>query len=915
MLVGREREKRGLLQALDLARSGQGAFVGLIGEPGIGKSALLAFAVERAHGMRVLRARGIESEAQVPFASLLELLRPALALVDRIPEPQAIALEGALALRPARSEERFAVGAATLSLLACYADEGPVAVIVDDAQWLDESSAQALLFAIRRVENDPLAVVVAVRDGESSLLDGAGLETIRIDGLSAAESETLLAGLDAAAARRLHDATAGNPLALLELGSEHGSEPEGALAPEHAPMLLSARISRAFLRRFGELGERERAAALLAATSETGELTLLGRAAEALGVDLDALSAVEASGLLSLQDGRVEFQHPLARSAIYADAPRDARRAAHRALAGALPDRDVDSRAWHLASAAAGVDVAASSALEHAAVRARERSAHANAAAAFERAGRLAPEREGRGRLLLESARSCWHAGRPERAQALLDEARASSDDPQAGLDADELAGYIAVRRGPVMSGHAVLAGASVRAAPERAVAMLAEASLACFYAGSPAGMLAAAEGAVERMPPDAGDRTRFIAECAIGMARVFGGDASAGAAAIDRAVALAEGSKALHDDLELLSWLALPTIFLRRASTGRALLEDALQVARDRAAIGSLPLMLNLFALDRATTDEWAVAEATYLEAIALARESDQRTSLVFALSGLARLQARRGRERECRDNAAEALALSASLGTRLNEAWAIEALGSLELARGDAAGAAEMFDRLGGLLAELGITDPDMSPAPELVETHLRLGRTDEARALAAEFSFSAAAKGQPWASARASRAEGLVASGERSGECFERALEAHGRTLDAFETARTRLSYGERLRRRRSRVLAREQLRRAAETFERLGAVPWAERAHAELRATGVTSRRRDPTTVDELTPQELQIALLLAGGRTTREAAAALFLSPKTIEYHLGNVYRKLGVHSRDALARSLRDVAGAAPRAE
>ena len=246
MLVGREREREQLERTLESARAGASATLALVGEAGIGKTVLLDHAAERAAGMRVLRARGIESEAQIPFASLLELLRPALVMVDRIPEPQAVALEGALALRRGPSQQRFAVGAATLSLLAAYAEEGPVAVLVDDAHWLDGSSAQALLFAFRRLVADPIAVLIAVRDGDPSLLDGADLPTLRLGGLSRGEAVALLGGLSPVAAERLHGATAGNPLALIELA---GDARDVALAPEGAPVLVSARISDAFLRR------------------------------------------------------------------------------------------------------------------------------------------------------------------------------------------------------------------------------------------------------------------------------------------------------------------------------------------------------------------------------------------------------------------------------------------------------------------------------------------------------------------------------------------------------------------------------------------------------------------------------------------------------------------------------------------
>jgi len=906
MLLGRDRERREIEQALARARSGSSATLALVGEPGIGKTALLGYAAERAGPIRLLRARGIESEAQIPFGSLLELMRPALAMIEKIPRPQAAALESALALRPGTAHDRFAVGAATLSLLAAYAEQDPVAVLVDDAQWLDGSSAQALLFAFRRLVADPIAVLVAVREGEPSVLDGADLPTLRIGGLTSDEAAVLVPGLAPEAALRLHAATAGNPLGLLELASDAR---DLAFAPEGAPVLVSARIARAFLRRADLLDQAVRQALVLSAASDTGDLPTLERAAARLGIDLSALAAAECAGLVTLRGGRLEFRHPLARSAIYADAPAAQRRAAHRAIAAVLGDRDIDRRAWHLAAGAAGTDQAASAALEQAGARGRERSAYATATAAFERAARLSADPDRRARLLRESAEAAWLAGFTDRAVALLGEARAATGHPATLVEIDELTGHIAARCGPVMRGHAILTAAAERADPERAVAMLAEAAYACFYAGQPAEMLRTAERARQALPARPTARARFLVAMAAGMARILGGDAASGAEAVHEAVTIAESSPGLRDDIQLIPWLTLGPLFLRQTGGGRPLLQHALRTARTRAAVGALPFVLNLIARDQAGSDRWAVAGATYQEAIDLARESGQRTELTFGLSGLAWLQARRGRERACRECAAEALGLSEELGLYLSGIWATAALGELDLGLGDAARAAGHFEHQQRLLADRAITDADLSPAAELTDAYTRLGRADEAQRAAAGLMAAAQAKGQPWSLARALRSRGLLAADPDFAACFEQAIGLHEQTPDAFEGARTRLAYGERLRRARNRVLAREQLRAAADTFEHLDARPWADRARAELAATGETRRRRDPATIEELTPQELQIALQLTAGKTTRETAASLFLSPKTVEYHLRHVYQKLGIHSRDQLARAL---AGPAP---
>jgi DNA-binding CsgD family transcriptional regulator len=886
MLLGREPERQALDRVLASARSGRSAVLALVGEPGIGKTALLGYAAEEAGGMRVLRARGIESESHVPFAGLFELLRPALRLLGKIPEPQATALEGALALRPGVGSERFAIGAATLSLLAAYAEEEPALVLVDDAHLLDESSAEALRFALRRLLAEPVAAVLAARDGEPSLLDGADLPSLRIGGLDAESAAALLGAVPPPVAERLYRETAGNPLALLELAGE-------AVQLGAAPIPVPAKVSRAFLRRADALDEPARRLLALAATDDAGDITTLERAAGALGLELAALAAGEREGLIRTQDGRVEFRHPLARAAIYAEAPPEQRREAHRALAAALPDRDIDRRAWHLAAAALGADDAAAAALEQAGARARDRSAYAVAAAAFERAARLAPEEDRRGRLLLAAAESAWLAGLADRSLALVEEAH------ELGAEGtDHLRGRLAARRGPVMDGYAVLVAAARRAEPDLAVAMLAEAIDAAFFAGAIDAMMRAAE----LLPRGTSPRARFLAAIAGGMARVMAGDGQRGIDSIRDGVQLAERSPELGDEDELLPWLVMGPLYLREADAGRALVEAAIASARARTALGVLPRLLNRIARDHAAASAWDTAAVEYDEAARLARETGQTADLASALAGLAWMEARRGEEEACRVHAAEARELCARLGMGLYDTWALRGLAELELGLGRAEAAATRLEELSERLAELGIDDVDLSPAPELVDVYLRLGRVDDAWAVAARLEDAAQAKGQPWALARAARCRGHLEV--EFAPRFDLALELHAQTADAFETACTRLAYGARLRRARRRIRAREELRAALAAFESLGAAPWSELARQELAATGETARRRDASTLDALTPQELHIARLLAGGRTTREAAAALFLSPKTIEYHLRHVYRKLGVGSRAELAAAL-----------
>ncbi len=908
MLVGRGPEQAAIDEALAAAAAGRSSALAFTGAPGIGKTALLAYAQERGGEMTVLRARGIESEARIPFASLLELLRPVLGLLGQLAGPQAAALEEAFALRPGRTQDRFAVGAATLGLVAACADTRPVLLLLDDAQWFDEPSAEALRFMLRRLVADPVAAIVAVREGHRSLLDGAEIRTLMLDGLSASEVRILRDDIAGAAADQLAATTGGNPLALLELSADAD---ELALAPPGAPLVLSARVSAAYLRRATALGEGARRCLLLAATSDSGDMAMLARAAGRIELDIGELLAAESAGLVRISAGSVEFQHPLVRSAVYTDATLGARREAHRALAAVLPDHELDRRAWHLAAAAVGADGVAADALGRAGRRSLERGGYASATAAFERAARLTDAPARRKALLLQAAEAAWEAGRPEQSRRLLDESRAAGTPNDAGVFAAEhLAGRIATSHGPVHEGHAILVAAAGRAAADpartdEAITLLADATIAGFIACEASGLEVISAQVQSLLPGAVSAATLMLGATIMGVAQTMSGDAAHGARSLRRAVAICEREQELLAQPSLLPWIGLSPLFLRESQTGREQLETALRSARARGAIGSLPFVLVLIGRDQATTEQWRLAQATYREAVALARETDQRTWLAFGLSALAWLQARLGNEQECRRHAAEALELSATLGARLPSLWALIALGELELAQGRPAAALDWFEQQRRLAAEGTISDVDLWPAAEIVEACVRLGADDRARTVADGFRSAAAAKGQPWSMARALRCEGLTAPADAFAAAFEQALALHEQTPDVFELARTRLAYGERLRRSRSRVLARVQLRAAEQIFATLDARPWAEVARAELEATGEKLRRGEPRTTEELTPQELQIAMMLASGRTTRETAAALFLSPKTIEYHLRHVYLKLEIHSREELARILR----------
>jgi DNA-binding CsgD family transcriptional regulator len=592
---------------------------------------------------------------------------------------------------------------------------------------------------------------------------------------------------------------------------------------------------------------------------------------------------------------------------VYGAADPGTRRAVHRALAAVVPASEADRLAWHLSAGAVPPDEATAATLDQVAEQASSRGAHAIAASAHERAADLSVSPAQVARRLAAAGAAAWLAGRTERAGDLLDRALASHPDPALRARIQQVRGGMETRCGSLDTALATLleaAGAVEAGHPDLAVGLYADAIHVAFYLGdAPAALRsgAAIEGLLGVCTEPG---TRSLGSMASGMALVLGGSGEEG---IERV----RGAAYPLVDVAATDTLRLPlrlqgALWLRDSGPHRAPVRDAIDRLREQAALGSLPYLLMHIARDAATTDRWDDAEAAYAESIRLAGETGQSTDLAVSLAGLACLNARRGRAEECRENVAAAEDLCRRNHIRLGSWWLELAQGDLAAGLGDLAEGVRHYEALEALLAETAMADPDQSCGPELVEAYLQLGRTEEARRLAIAFAAKAEAKGQPWSLARAERAHGLCASGPEAEAHFRAALELHALTPDRYETARTELAFGARLRRDRQRVAARPLLRSALRSFEELGATPWADRAAQELEATGETAHRRLTQVRDTLTPQERQIAQLLAQGRTTREAAAALFISPKTVEYHLRHVYLKLDIRSRAALTEMFRE---------
>ena len=901
VLFGRAAEQHRVKNLLESARAGSSETLVLVGEPGIGKTALLEYAAAAAPDFAVARAHGVESEVEVPFAALYELCRPFLDRLDLLAPPQASALQAAFGIVE-HETTRFAVGAGALSLLAAAAEERPLLLLVDDAHWLDRGTADALAFALRRLGADRIAALVAMRPGEGRAFERHDLPELELEGLDDASSAALLAGaaggtVTAELEREIITLARGNPLALLELPKRVETLPDGA-----EPIRLGKQLERAFAARAEELPDETRSALLVAAVTSTPNLAIVCPALKRLGLTPADLEPAESTGLVSLVDSKLEFRHPLVRSALYhaADAPE--RRQAHAAVAAALGD---DERAaWHLAAAAVGADEVAADALERAAETARKRSGFAAAAAAYERAARLSERKPDRVRRLGAGADAAWLAGRTGRALALIEEALAHTADPQRRGALLQTRGTIQHFIGDTRAQWTLEEAAALLVDVDRrnACLSLTIAVGSALTAGEIDRAVSLSERAYEIADPDEPDQHLF-ALLPRGASLLMAGRPEEGLPFLEDAAAAFRNGGLLADEPRHLPWAALAAFWLGDGALMAVQAGKAVEWAREHAALATLPFAARLLARAQLITGHWPAARASLTESLEAARISGQAMHEAETLSTLAWLAAAQGRTDECSRLIDQGRQIAERCGLR----WQNGLLGAevmLELGLGVDNGSPGVT-RYRRSLAERPLRDtPANSTAPDLIEALIRMGETGPANELLAPFIDEADRLGQPFPRAVGLRCRALLADEATYEPLLQRSLDLHSLDQNVFAAARTRLVYGERLRRSGRRINAREQLHEALSVFERLEARPWAERARAELRATGERLRRCDPTTDEELTPQELQIAMLVADGRTNREVGAQLFLSPKTIEWHLGHVYGKLGIRSRTELGRAL-----------
>ena len=880
----------------------------LRGEAGVGKTALLELAGERASGFRVARAAGVESEMELAFAGLQQLCAPMLDRLEHLPRPQRDALRLAFALSEGAPPDRFLVALAVLSLLSEVAEDRPLLCLVDDVQWLDRASAQALAFVARRLLAESIALVFAMRQsGEQEEL--VGLPELIVDGLHDGDARALLGSvirgpLDERVRDRIVAEARGNPLALLELPRAlTPAELAGGFARPGA-LPLSGRIEDSFRRRLAVLPASTQRLLLLAAAEPIGDSVLVWRAAEQRGICVEAADAAATSGLCEF-GARVRFRHPLVRSAVYRAATPEDRRAMHRALAEATdPAVDPDRRAWHRAQAAAGPDEDVAEDLERSAGRAQARGGLAAAAAFLEQAAALTPDPARRGERALAAAQAKHRAGAPDAALGLLAMAQAGPLDELQRARIDLLRGQIAFAVNRGRDAPPLLLAAAKRLQPLDA-RLARETYLDALWAAMFVGELADGGDLPEvaraaREAPPAPEPARAADLLLDGLALLNTDGYAAATPTLRRALGAFRRTDLSREEGLRWLWLAIRAAGdLWDDESWYVLATRQVEFARDAGALTVLPVALNSRIYMHLNAGELPAAASLIEEAEAVT----EATASHLAPYGALLLAVWRGR-------ATEATALS-------------EAAMDEVMRRGEGLGLTVLLWASAVLYNSLGRYEDALTAARragkgsyeqlfskwsavELIEAATRIGAREDVADAYERLSETTRASGSDWALGIEARSRALLSEDDAADRLYREAIDRLGRTRVRVELARAHLLYGEWLRRERRRVDAREQLRAAHAMFGAMGADGFAERARRELAATGEKVRKRTVETRDELTPQEAQIARLARDGHTSPEIGAQLFISPRTVEWHLRKVFAKLGISSRRELREVLPD---------
>jgi DNA-binding CsgD family transcriptional regulator len=895
-LLGRRAECATLDGVLERVRQGRSGVLVLRGEAGVGKSALVEYAARAATGLRVALAAGVDSEMELPFAGLHQLCAPMLDHLDRLPEPQRQALAAAFGLTAGQGSDRFMLGLAVLSLLSEVAAEQPLVCAVDDAQWLDRASRETLAFVARRLYAESVALVVATREPDDEL---TGLPQVTVEGLGDRDAAALLSSavagpLDARVRDRILAETRGNPLALLELPRGlTAAELAGGFAQPTAP--LSGRIEASFRQRFESLPDDTRRLVLVAAAEPVGDAALLWRACAALGIGADAAAPAEAAGLFEV-GGRVAFFHPLVRSAVYGGATPEERRAVHRALADATdPEHDPDRRAWHRAQAAAGPDEDVAAVLERSAGRARDRGGLAAAAAFLERATALSADPAARAERALAGAQATLDAGGSDAAVRLLAIAELGPLDELQRARIERVRAQLAFSERRGGDAPPLLLRAAQRLEPLDA-ALARETYVEALGAALITGQRESIERASQALraaPPPA----RAVELLLTGQALAITDGLAAGMPVLRRALQ-AFRSEPLSGDDELrgLAFASLIAVNLWDDESWHVLSGRHVALAREAGALTVLPLALEIHAVSAVTAGDFDRARVLLAEGDAITDAARSAPLIDAALL----LAAWVGDEAAALPRIEAAIEDAAARGEESTITIAEYAAAILHngLGRHDAALAA----------AQRACAHHVRGSYPkalvELAEAAARCGSADAAAAALEGLRESTSASSHDWGLGLEARTRALLAEGDEADAAYREAVDRLGRTRLRGELARAHLLYGEWLRRGRRRLDGRAQLRTAHGLFVAMGARAFADRAARELLATGETARRRTADTADELTAQEAQVARLAREGLSNPEIGARLFISPRTVQYHLHKVFAKLDITSRSQLERVL-----------
>lgn len=903
-LIGREHESTRIAELVAAVESGQSRSLVVRGEVGIGKSALLQSAAEQAGKLRVVSLRGVESEVEIAYASLLELTRPLMTVLDSLPPHLRAALRGALALGPPIAVDPLALGVATLSLLAAAADPAPLLVIVDDAHWVDAASAQALLFAARRLGEEGVGMLFGVRDDEQIELDTSGIPELVLsrldrDGCARLARDALGAEAPPHVVDMLFEQTQGNPLAVVELAESLSDAQREGRAQLERPIRPGRRIERAFRRRIYALSDESRTALVLAAAGDTTDSAIIARAIETAGGRREDLDGAVSAGLLERRGGNIEFAHPLIRNVAYHTASVEDRRSAHRAFGEAVSAQAPDLALWHLAMSASAPDEQVAASLEELSVRASGRGGSHAATRALERAAELSEDGDARARRLLAAAVAAARASDLQHSLVLAGRVLEHTRDQRLRAEAQMLFG---TARGYV---------GSVREAMEL---LEHEADLVSALDPVLAARMLIQAGMFSEMRAEL-RRTRELTRRAHELVAGYGDAATFAAVARRRAEARVGGGQRLVPKLlALKAVIDLDADVATAAAVGEALrwlerLKESDQLfgalvhrVRRDTRLAVLPYLLAMHSEVQLARGELGAAFASTAEGVRLGADTRQDTIRAFCLICQARVEAIRGGADAAREHLDEALELTRR--TDANSLWlyAGTARGLLELGTGEIPDAISTLQGVAAMATRAGLEEPNVVLwQPDLIEAYARAGRLDEARAELDVLNGRVEATEGVASAAVAARCAGLLAGDDEFEGWFRRAESLHRERPMPFEAARTALCLGERRRRAGRRRDAREPLRRALTVFEELGAKPWSQRARYELQASGARPRAGAANPLAELTSHELLVAIVVAEGASNADASARLFLSVKTIEKHLTSVYRKLGVRSRAQLA--------------